>query len=86
MFDAEKNILDESSENQLAELAEEFVSRLRRGERPGVTEYCARHPELAADIRDLFPTLGVMEGVRHDSNRNRCDASQSEHLVLGWRV
>jgi WD40 repeat protein/serine/threonine protein kinase len=47
----------------LEELAEEFVQRYRRGERPALTEYTTRHPELADQIRDLFPALVVMEEV-----------------------
>src|SRR5947209_4004020 len=59
---------DPSSEiNPLDELAEEFVERYRRGERPPLTEYIQRHPELAAEIRDLFPGLVLMEGVRPDN-------------------
>src|SRR5262249_45642725 len=44
-----------------AGLAEEFAARFRRGERPGLTEYADRYPELADQIRDLFPALVVME-------------------------
>ena len=44
-------------------LAEEFLERHRRGERPTVEEYEARHPELAAVIRDLFPALLLMENL-----------------------
>jgi len=42
-------------------LAEEFLDRFRRGERPAVHEYAERHPELAEEIRELFPTLVAME-------------------------
>jgi WD40 repeat protein/serine/threonine protein kinase len=56
---------DESVQsNPLDELADEFVARYRRGERPALTEYCSRHPELADDIRRVFPTLVVMEQAR----------------------
>src|SRR5262245_10832070 len=48
-------------------LAEEFVERFRRGERPALTEYTDRYPEHAAAIRDLFPALVVMEQVAPDS-------------------
>ncbi|HEY1376823.1 MAG TPA: WD40 repeat domain-containing serine/threonine protein kinase, partial [Gemmataceae bacterium] len=41
--------------------AEDFARRLRRGERPSLSEYTSRHPELAGEIRDLFPALVVME-------------------------
>jgi serine/threonine protein kinase/WD40 repeat protein len=45
------------------ELAYEFAERLRQGERPSLSEYIERHPELADEIRDLFPTLVMMEQV-----------------------
>jgi serine/threonine protein kinase/WD40 repeat protein/Tfp pilus assembly protein PilF len=45
----------------LGRVAEAFLARYRRGERPSVTEYTARYPELAEQIRDLFPALVVME-------------------------
>ena len=42
-------------------LAEEFAERLRRGEHPSLTEYVARCPEHADDIRELFPALALVE-------------------------
>ncbi|MFO0810939.1 MAG: protein kinase [Gemmataceae bacterium] len=42
-------------------VAEEFLARYRRGERPTVAEYAARHPDLADEIRELFPALVMME-------------------------
>jgi serine/threonine protein kinase/WD40 repeat protein len=42
-------------------LAEEFAERLRRGEHPSITEYVARYPEHAADIRELFPEIALVE-------------------------
>ena len=45
-------------------LAESFVARLRRGERPALSEYVNRHPEHAGDIVDLFPALAEMEGLK----------------------
>jgi serine/threonine protein kinase/Tfp pilus assembly protein PilF len=53
-----------SDVNPLDALAEEFVARHRKGERPSLDEFIARRPDLADDIRDLFPGLVVMEGVR----------------------
>jgi serine/threonine protein kinase/WD40 repeat protein len=44
-------------------LAEEFINRFRRGERPSVTEYTKIYPELADEIRELFPALVVMEDL-----------------------
>ena len=48
----------------IEQLAEEFMARLQRGERPSVAEYAAAHPDLADEIRDLFPALVVMEDVK----------------------
>ncbi|MCI0464387.1 MAG: serine/threonine-protein kinase, partial [Gemmataceae bacterium] len=53
-----------SDRNPVERLAEEFLERHRRGERPALSEYTARHPELADQIRDLFPALVMMEDVR----------------------
>jgi len=41
-----------------------FVARHRAGERPSLDEFIARRPDLADNIRDLFPGLVLMEGVR----------------------
>ena len=43
------------------DLVEAFLERYRRGERPSLTEYTDKHPELAERIRALFPALLVME-------------------------
>jgi serine/threonine protein kinase/Tfp pilus assembly protein PilF len=53
-----------SGADPLGPLADEFLERHRRGERPALTEYAARHPELADQIRELFPALLLMEDVR----------------------
>ena len=42
-------------------LAEEFVERYRNGEHPPLSEYTHRHPELAEQIKELFPALVMME-------------------------
>src|SRR5262245_47158226 len=52
---------DSGSSDLLNDLAHEFAQRCRRGERPALTEYTDRYPELAAEIRDLFPALAGME-------------------------
>jgi serine/threonine protein kinase/WD40 repeat protein len=47
-----------------AALLEEFLARTRRGEGPSPEAYAARHPELAGPIREIFPTLLVLQGHR----------------------
>ncbi|HZW32333.1 MAG TPA: protein kinase [Isosphaeraceae bacterium] len=45
----------------LNDLANDFAERYRRGERPSLAEYTANYPELATEIRDLFPAMAVIE-------------------------
>lgn len=59
------------SEEIVDKLAEEFLARLRRGERPSVTEYVERHPDLADDIRDVFPPLLLMEEAARPASADR---------------
>jgi serine/threonine protein kinase len=47
----------DSGRDLLEVLAEDFVERHRRGERPSLSEYTDRHPELADAIHELFPAL-----------------------------
>jgi hypothetical protein len=49
--------------NPVEVLAEEFLDRKRRGERPTLDDYCRRFPALAQEIRDLFPLLLRMEDL-----------------------
>jgi WD40 repeat protein/serine/threonine protein kinase/tetratricopeptide (TPR) repeat protein len=50
--------------NPVEKLSEEFLERHRRGERPSVEEYATRYPDLAGEIRDLFPALMMMEELK----------------------
>ncbi len=45
------------------ELAEEFLDRYRKGERPPLREYINRPPELAAEIKEVFPAMAMMERI-----------------------
>ena len=45
-------------------IAEEFAARLRKGERPSVSEYSVRHPALAEQLRDLLPAVAQMEQLK----------------------
>ncbi len=47
-------------------LADSFVARLRRSERPSLSEYVERYPEFAVEILELFPALVEMEGLKAD--------------------
>ena len=50
----------ESRSALVLELAEEFLDRYRKGERPRLREYIENHPELAGEIREVFPAMAMM--------------------------
>jgi serine/threonine protein kinase len=58
----------DSQVDPLAELADEFMERYRRGERPALSDYVGRRPELGDQIRKLFRALVVLEDVRPSSS------------------
>jgi WD40 repeat protein/tetratricopeptide (TPR) repeat protein len=50
-----------SDRDPIEMLADSFLARFRRGERPSVEAYAAEHPELADEIRELLPALAMLE-------------------------
>src|SRR5262249_1272035 len=50
-----------SVRDPVEELAEDFLERFREGKRPALSEFIARAPEHADEIRELFPALLLME-------------------------
>jgi serine/threonine protein kinase/tetratricopeptide (TPR) repeat protein len=45
-------------------LADEFLARCKRGEKPTIKEYCDDHPELADEIRDVFEAVLMVEDLK----------------------
>jgi WD40 repeat protein len=71
---------DSERDDLLDRLGEEFAARLRRGEQPALKDYTDRYPELAAEIRELFPAMVKVEQVKeicHD-----WDEAQTRTLPL----
>jgi hypothetical protein len=60
------------AESTLADLIEEFIDRRRAGEAIEASAFAAEHPEHAEALRDLIPTLAVVDEIarpgRHDSD------------------
>jgi WD40 repeat protein/serine/threonine protein kinase len=52
----------------LASLAEEFIELHRQGVRPSIDQYVQRVPQLEQEIRDLFPTLLVVENLAPEND------------------
>lgn len=57
--------------NPVEVLAEEFAHRCRQGACPSVSDYAARYPQYADEIRELFPSIGMMEQLRRKENAER---------------
>ncbi len=55
-IDAERDPFDQ--------VAEEFAERCRRGESPSVPEYVERYPQHERRIRDLLPSVAMMERLK----------------------
>lgn len=66
-------------------LAEEFVARYRKGERPPLSEYTQRYPELADEIVDLFPAMLMMENLRPGDDSQDAEQGQSAELACSCR-
>ena len=54
----------DNERNPIDVLADEFLERHRRGEHPPLSEYTERFPDLAVEIRELFPVLLEIEQAR----------------------
>jgi serine/threonine protein kinase/WD40 repeat protein/tetratricopeptide (TPR) repeat protein len=45
----------------LDDIVESILQRQRKGERPSLTEYVERHPDLAERLREVYPALVMVE-------------------------
>ncbi len=79
---------------ELVLLAQEFLDRCKRGERPTIGEYCQRYPEHAGEIREVFEGLLLVEELKPGSSnqggsiggiRLEADGRRLEHIG-GYRV
>lgn len=77
----------------LNRLADDFADRYRRGQRPSLKEYTDQYPELAEDIRDLFPALVEVEQAKQDRQAAEQSAVQqparglpSQRLLGDYRI
>jgi serine/threonine protein kinase/WD40 repeat protein len=57
---------DSGQYDLLDQLADEFAARYRRGERPSLKEYVDKYPDLAGDIREVFPAMVEIEQAEQD--------------------
>jgi serine/threonine-protein kinase len=75
-----------SDEDQVGALAEEYLARHRQGMQPSVESYAAAHPELADEIRRLFPALLMMEELKPASGDATGSFDGAAVVVRGARL
>src|SRR5258708_28101748 len=71
------------NQKTIEQLTEEFIDRLRRGERPSISEYIRNNATLADEIRDVFPALALLERLGappDDSGQIRASTPTLEQL------
>lgn len=66
-------------------LAGEYMDQLRQGRAPSIEDYATRHPDLADEIRELFPTIAITERLkvrqaRSDDGRATLGPTRLERL------
>ncbi len=66
----------------LDQLADEFAGRCRRGEYPSLQEYLDRYPDLADQIRELFPAMVDMEQIKHEQRAAEASPSAGSAAPL----
>lgn len=64
------SIAEHEQADPFAEIADEFVTEYRNGKYPRIEDYVERYPDLADEIRDLLPTLIMMEQVKSPEESN----------------
>lgn len=73
----------DSDREPFEELADEFATRHRRGERVSIEEYAQRYPQFATEIRELFPSVVAMEHLRHSKRTKHGVAATPAPVELG---
>jgi eukaryotic-like serine/threonine-protein kinase len=72
---------DAALEDLVAEATDDFVERVRRGERPSVEEYARRFPQIAQVLRGLLPALSSAQ--RGSSAIGSAESRLSDVRVAG---
>src|SRR5262245_21899275 len=70
-----------TEEHLVGQVADEFLSRLNRGERPTIDEYTRRYPQHAEVLRDVLAALQVMRPASPDTGPP--DTTLFEEVRLG---
>ncbi len=73
----------ETDRNPIEVLSEEFLERIRRGERATPEEYAEKHPDLADEILTLFPALLMMEDLGDETSDRTGSMTEEAATFVG---
>lgn len=67
---------------QIEVLASEYADKARLGENPSIESYVERYPEMAAEIRELFPMVAALEQWKSDRENEVLRAQLPDQFKL----
>jgi serine/threonine protein kinase len=73
----------ERLDSLVGQVADEFLARQERGERPDIEEYAARYPGAANPIRDVLRSLRLVESAGGAGFGSDLPARTPDELVVG---
>lgn len=72
-----------SDDTLIAKLAEEYTRELRAGNAKDIEEYARKYPQAAERIRELFPTLMLLEGMAGTGDTTSAEPVYPSALTAG---
>lgn len=73
-------------EERLAELVEEYLEAMRKGEAPSLADFAAEHPEYAEELRDLLKGMQEMESLSVTTHGAAVHAGRYPESLGGYRL
>ena len=73
---------DDSLNDLLDKLVEQFTARVRAGETPSIREYQEKHPELKDELHELLSSVAMIEGLKLQSATSASDHTRFEKIEL----
>jgi eukaryotic-like serine/threonine-protein kinase len=67
---------------QIEVLASEYAEKARQGQNPSIESYVERYPELASEIRELFPMVAALEQWKSDRENEVLRAQLPDQFKL----
>ncbi len=71
------------TDQQLAEVIDQITDEIRSGQSPSLAEYQRRFPDLADQLRQLFPTLGMLGKLSGATDHTIAETSEPAPNIIG---